>query len=283
MTRKPLLTLHEHDEAGHAPLQQRLYEVIYLADTPAGKGFDLALIAAILSSVLVMMLATVDALEQRWGSVFTAFEWLITGLFTIEYGLRIYCVRNRPRYLFSFFGIVDLLSILPFYLSWFFAGLEFALVIRALRVLRIFRILKMLRYIEEAGVLLRALRDSRQKIIIFYVFVLVLVTIFGSVIYVVEGPANGFTSIPISIYWAIVTVTTTGYGDMTPQTVVGQFIASLVMVTGYAVIAVPTGIFTAEMFRNVKQQRDTRQCTACGELGHEPMARHCHHCGARLA
>jgi voltage-gated potassium channel len=282
VARQRLLTLHEYEEAGDSPLQQRLYQIIYLANTPAGRWFDLLLIWAILLSVLAMMLDTVESLHKPYGSAFRTFEWIITGLFTVEYALRLYCVRHPLRYARSFFGIVDLLAILPFYLSLFIAGTEYLMVIRALRILRVFRILKMVRYVEEGRVLVRALADSWHKIVVFYVFVLILVTIFGSLAYVIEGPENGFTSIPESIYWAIVTVTTTGYGDITPQTLAGRLIASLVMITGYAVIAVPTGIFTVEMFRGMRRRTESRQCPHCGEYGHEMDARYCHHCGGRL-
>jgi len=240
------------------------------------------LMLAILVSVLVIMLDTVDVWHRRWGAAFQVIEWTVTILFTLEYAARLYCVRYPMRYARSFFGVVDLLSILPAYLSLLLAGTEYLLVIRMLRILRIFRLLKLLRYVQSGGLLLRSLYDSRHKIIVFYVFVLVLVTIFGSVAYVVEGPENGFTSIPISIYWAVVTVTTTGYGDITPKTEIGEFIASLVMITGYVIIAVPTGIFTAEMVANMRRRVDARQCGSCGEFGHEIDARFCHHCGARL-
>lgn len=282
MARQPILTLHEFEQAGDSALQQRLYQVIYLANTPAGRWFDILLIWAILLSVLVMMLDTVESLHVPYGNAFRTFEWVVTVLFTAEYALRLYCVKHPLRYARSFFGIVDLLAILPAYLSLFLAGSEYLMVVRALRVLRIFRILKMVRYMEEGRLLMRALADSWHKIVVFYLFVLILVTIFGSLAYVIEGPGNGFTSIPESIYWAIVTVTTTGYGDITPQTVAGRFVASLVMITGYAVIAVPTGIFTAEMFRGMRRRIEGRQCLHCGEYGHEVDARYCHHCGGRL-
>lgn len=279
---EPTITEHKAELAGPSWLQQRLHEVVYRDDTAAGRVFDLVLIGTILLSVLVVMLDTVPALHARWSGTFRVLEWTFTVLFTIEYAARLYCVRYPLRYARSFYGVVDLLSILPAYLSLLFAGSEYLLVIRILRLLRIFRLLKLLRYVQSGGLLLGALYESRHKITVFYLFVLVLVVIFGSIVYVIEGPENGFTSIPTSIYWAIVTVTTTGYGDITPKTVLGEAIASLVMVTGYAIIAVPTGIFTAELASSLRRQSDARQCHACGEIGHEIDARYCHHCGARL-
>ncbi len=273
---------HEIAESGSRPLQKMLYRIVYRDDTRAGRFFDMALTVAILFSVAVVMLDTVAGLQAAWGDTFNALEWAITILFTAEYAVRLYSVRHPSRYALSFYGVVDLLSILPSFLSLVVAGSEYLLVIRVLRILRIFRLLKLLRYVQSSGLLMRSLYDSRHKIIVFYLFVIVLVTIFGSIVYVVEGPENGFTSIPTSIYWAIVTVTTTGYGDITPKTVPGQMIASLVMVTGYAIIAVPTGIFTAELASNLRRRVDARQCAACGEYGHELDARFCHHCGARL-
>lgn len=271
------------EEAGEGVWRRRIYNIIYRDDTVAGRLFDRVLIVAILLSVLVVMLDTVSEVNARFGNAFLVLEWVVTVLFTIEYAARLYCLRHPARYARSFFGVVDLLALLPTWLSLVFAGAQYLMVVRMLRLLRIFRILRLLRYMQSAGVLLRALYDSRHKIVVFYVFVLVLVTVFGSLVYVIEGPENGFTSIPRSIYWAIVTVTTTGYGDITPKTMAGQAIASLVMITGYAIIAVPTGIFTAELFGGMRRRGEARQCASCGEIGHEVKARHCHHCGMRLA
>lgn len=279
---EPWIGQHSAEAAGDSPLQKKLHAVVYGTDTRAGRLFDLVLVVAILFSVLIIMLDTVSEATNLFGGAFHVVEWIVTALFTVEYALRLYCVGNPWRYARSFFGVVDLLSILPAYLSLFFPGSEYLLIIRVLRLLRIFRILKMLRYVQSGGLLMRSLYDSRHKIIVFYMFVLVMVVIFGAVVYVVEGPENGFTSIPKSIYWAIVTVTTTGYGDITPKTVLGEMIASFVMITGYAIIAVPTGIFTAELAANMRRQVDERQCPHCGELGHEVKARFCHHCGSRL-
>lgn len=279
---EPYIETHGYGEAGPGRLQKAIYRVVYRDDTVAGRLFDLVLMVAILLSVFVVALDSVASLHQRWASEFLAFEWGMTILFTLEYAARLYCVQHPGRYARSFFGVVDLLSILPTWLSLFFSGTHYLMVVRMLRVLRIFRLLKLLRYVQSGGLLLRSLYDSRQKIIVFYVFVLALVTIFGSVVYVVEGPENGFSSIPEGIYWAIVTVTTTGYGDITPKTEIGRMIASLVMITGYVIIAVPTGIFSAELASNIRRQADKRQCGSCGQYGHEVDARYCHHCGARL-
>lgn len=283
MSTPVLLPEHEGSEAGSGLLRERIYRVMYRDDTVAGRLFSRSLIIAILLSVVLVMLDTVEAVHAAWGTELRVFEWVVTVLFTLEYVARLYCLRHPLRYARSFFGVVDLLALLPTWLSLVLTGGQYLLVIRILRLLRIFRIFRLVQYVRSAGLLLRALYDSRQKIVVFYLFVLVLVTIFGSLLYVIEGPANGFSSIPKSIYWAIVTVTTTGYGDITPKTVLGQATASLVMITGYAVIAVPTGIFTAELFGGMRREAANRQCPQCGELGHEARARYCHHCGTRLA
>jgi len=217
------------NEAGDSPLKRRLFEVIFKADTPAGKLFDILLIAVILVSVLAVMLGSVTAIQARWGRVFYAAEWLFTLLFTVEYLLRLYCVRDRWRYARSFFGIVDLLSIAPLYLELVITGAGHLLVIRILRILRLFRILKLRRYMGEADVMLQAMLSSRRKIVVFLYAVLTLVVIFGSLMYLVEGEESGFTSIPRGVYWAIVTLTTVGYGDITPQTPLGQAISAMVM------------------------------------------------------
>ncbi|MGH1484611.1 MAG: ion transporter [Cellvibrionaceae bacterium] len=263
-------------------LKQHLYNIIFGHHTPAGKLFDMVLIYTILFSVLVVVLDSVTVLSDSYRLYFRAFEWVLTIFFTIEYITRIYCSPNRWGYIFSFYGIVDLLSIIPSYLSLFMAGISYLLIIRLLRVLRIFRVLKLVRYLSEANVLARSLAMSRRKIFVFFSVVLVLATIFGSLMFVVEGPENGFTSIPKSIYWTIVTITTVGYGDITPQTVLGQITAALVMLTGYSIIAVPTGIFTAEIAQEMQRQRDNKYCQHCDRTGHENDANHCRHCGAEL-
>ena len=263
-------------------LRNRIHIIIEGTDTRLGKLFDIVLLIAILASVGVVMLDSVLYMRLQYGTIFRYAEWFFTILFTIEYILRLFSAPNRFRYTFSFFGIVDLLSVLPSYLSLIFGGVQFLLMIRILRILRIFRVLKLNTYMQQAGFLASALKTSQQKITVFFLSLVLLVTIFGSVVYVVEGPENGFTSIPISIYWAVVTVTTTGYGDMSPKTPIGQAIASMVMITGYAIIAVPTGIFTAELARNMRPQLNPIACPNCGKFGHAVGADFCDRCGHAL-
>ena len=265
------------------PTQQFLHRIIEGTDTPAGRTFDMVLILTIILSVLVVMLDSVAALRQQYGTYFYMAEWGFTLFFTLEYALRLYSAPNPRQYATSFFGVVDFLSILPAYLSLIFGGVQYLLVVRFLRILRVFRVFKLLPYLQQAGFLLEALRGSQQKIIVFLVSVLALVTIFGSILYVVEGADNGFTSIPKSIYWAVVTLTSVGYGDMSPKTPLGQAIASLVMITGYAIIAVPTGIFTAELARSMQEHKTKAvTCSNCGKLQHALDAQYCDRCGAEL-
>ena len=263
-------------------LRNRIHIIIEGTDTRLGKLFDIVLLIAILASVAVVMLDSVLYMRLQYGTLFRYAEWFFTILFTIEYSLRLFSAPNRFRYVFSFFGVVDLLSVLPSYLSLIFGGVQYLLVIRILRILRIFRVLKLNTYMQQAGFLASALKTSQQKITVFFLSLVLLVTIFGAVVYVVEGPENGFTSIPISIYWAVVTVTTTGYGDMSPKTPIGQAIASMVMITGYAIIAVPTGIFTAELARNMRPQLNPIACPNCGKFGHAVGADFCDRCGHAL-
>ncbi|MBP8032854.1 MAG: ion transporter [Psychrobacter sp.] len=263
-------------------LRNRIHIIIEGTDTRLGKLFDIVLLITILASVAVVMLDSVLYMRLQYGTLFRYAEWFFTILFTIEYILRWFSAPNRFRYAFSFFGIVDLLSVLPSYLSLVFGGVQYLLVIRILRILRVFRVLKLNTYMQQAGFLASALKTSQQKITVFFLSLVLLVTIFGSVAYVVEGPENGFTSIPISIYWAVVTVTTTGYGDMSPKTPIGQAIASMVMITGYAIIAVPTGIFTAELARNMRPQLNPIACPNCGKFGHAVGADFCDRCGHAL-
>ena len=263
-------------------LRNRIHIIIEGTDTRLGKLFDIVLLIAILASVGVVMLDSVLYMRLQYGTIFRYAEWFFTILFTIEYILRLFSAPNRFRYTFSFFGIVDFLSVLPSYLSLIFGGVQYLLVIRILRILRIFRVLKLNTYMQQAGFLASALKTSQQKITVFFLSLVLLVTIFGSVVYVGEGPENGFTSIPISIYWAVVTVTTTGYGDMSPKTPIGQAIASMVMITGYAIIAVPTGIFTAELARNMRPQLNPIACPNCGKFGHAVGADFCDRCGHAL-
>lgn len=259
-----------------------LHEVIFEADTPLGKGFDVLLIVSILASVIAVMLDSIGAVQSHYGSLLYGIEWLFTITFTVEYILRLICVGRPLKYAVSFYGVVDLLAIIPTYVSLFLPGSQYLLVIRILRILRIFRILKLVPYLGEARLLMKALRASSRKITVFIYTVMTLVVIFGSLMYVIEGGANGFTSIPRSIYWAIVTLTTVGYGDISPQTVLGQALASMVMILGYAIIAVPTGIVTAEMSRAFGHKVSTQSCPECSAEGHDSDARHCKFCGAVL-
>jgi voltage-gated potassium channel len=260
----------------------KTHEIIFEADTPAGKAFDIALIVTILLSVIVVMLDSVGAISRTHGVFLSRVEWLFTILFTIEYLLRLLCIGRPLRYAGSFFGVVDLLAILPTYLSLIIPGSQYFLVIRILRVLRIFRVLKIVQYLTEADTLLRAFRASRRKIAIFIFAVMTLVIIFGSCMYIIEGEENGFTSIPRSIYWAVVTLTTVGYGDISPRTNLGQAVAAFVMILGYSIIAVPTGIVTAELSQAVGRQVSTQACRECSREGHDVDAVHCKACGAKL-
>ena len=263
-------------------LKERLYRIIFGTDTTAGKAFDVFLIYAILSSVVIVILDSVNALTASYGTYLKIIEWGFTLFFTAEYFIRIWVSPKPWGYVKSFYGLVDLLAILPSYIALVYADMSYLLIIRLLRVLRIFRVLKLIRYISEANLLGRSLLMSRRKIFVFFSFVLVLAVIFGSLMYVVEGPKNGFTSIPRSIYWTIVTITTVGYGDITPHTVFGQLIAAFVMLTGYSIIAVPTGIFTAEIAQEMQRQRSLKHCQNCHKSGHEQDADYCRFCGAEL-
>ena len=262
--------------------QTRMHEVIFEADTAPGKLFDVLLILSILASVVVVMLDSVTWFNERYGTLLYTLEWAFTILFTVEYGLRLSCVGRPLRYATSFFGVVDLLAVIPTYLSLVLAGSQYMLVIRILRILRIFRVLKLVNYLSEAAMLARALRDSRRKITVFIFGVFTLVVIFGSLMYVIEGKASGFTSIPRSIYWAVVTMTTVGYGDISPQTNLGQLFSAMVMILGYSIIAVPTGIITAQLVRGRNVKVSTQACSSCSGEGHDPDAKHCKHCGAAL-
>ena len=261
--------------------RQRLETIIFEADTPAGRRFDLLLLLAIMSSIALVMLDSVPSYRLRYGGLFRTLEWGFTLLFTLEYAARIYSARERGRYLRSFYGLVDLLAILPTYLALVLSGAQYFLVIRALRLLRVFRILKLMHLLGEANVLMRALRASRAKITVFVITVLSLVVVIGALMYLVEGPQNGYTSIPISVYWAIVTLTTVGYGDISPRTPLGQFLASVVMIMGYGIIAVPTGIVTTELSRATYGDL-SRQCPNCGAYGHDRDAKYCKLCGEAL-
>ena len=258
-----------------------LYTVIFKADTPAGKIFDEVLILTIFLSVTVVMLDSVREITAVYGGLFYSLEWIFTILFTVEYFLRLICVGRPIRYATSFFGIIDLMAILPTYLSLLLPGSQYLLVIRVLRLLRIFRVLKLVQYIGEADLLIRALRASQRKIILFQFTVLNLVVILGSLMYVIEGAESGFTSIPKSIYWAIITLTTVGYGDIVPVTNLGQALSSIIMIIGYSIIAVPTGIVTSEITYASKYFKG-KVCKNCSFEGHDSDAKFCKRCGSRL-
>lgn len=262
-------------------LRRRLYIIIFGTDTPAGKAFDIGLLIAIVASIVIVMLESVPSIDALYDQLFKKIEWILTIAFTIEYIVRIYVTDKKLKYVFSFYGLIDLLSILPTYLSLVFTGGSYLLIIRALRLLRVFRILKLGRFLGESEQLVSAIRASRHKITVFMGAVITLVLILGTLMYLVEGGQSGFTSIPRSVYWAIVTLTTVGYGDITPQTVVGQLISSMVMILGYAIIAVPTGIVTAELTKKAETANQI-SCNTCGKWGHTPDAIYCKHCGERL-
>lgn len=267
-------------------LRQKIYIVVYGANTPAGRLFDLILLGVILLSVLLVMLESVKHLDSEYHTFIIVSEWIITIFFTLEYILRIVSNRKPLNYIFSFYGIVDLISILPMYLSFFFPGSRMLSIIRALRLLRLFGILNLLHYTGQESQLKLALKASRGKIIVFVYFVLIACILLGSLMYVIEGEENGFTSIPTSIYWCIVTLTTVGYGDIAPVTTLGQIIASMIMIMGYGVIAVPTGIVTAE-FANSKKNRanesNVKQCPACTSFIYDENPKFCPQCGEKLA
>ncbi|WP_019584864.1 ion transporter [Deinococcus apachensis] len=265
-----------------APWRVTLGNVIFNNDTPAGRVFDLVLIVLILGSILVVMLDSVRPIQARYGSVLNRAEWILTLLFTTEYVLRLISARHASHYARSFFGVVDLLSILPGYLALLLPGAETLLIIRVLRILRIFRILKLARYLSEANVLTEAIRASAAKITVFLVVVLSLVTVIGALMYLIEGPEHGYTSIPTSIYWAIVTLTTVGYGDIAPKTPLGKGLASLAMILGYGILAVPTGIVTVNLARAQDRRQQQRTCPRCGLDRHDPDARYCKRCGETL-
>lgn len=264
-------------------LRSVVRKIIFEVSTPAGRIFDYLLIVCILSSVIAVMLDSVESLRMRWSSQFDFFEWIFTILFTLEYGVRLWSAKSALRYARSFFGIIDLIAIVPTYLSLIIPGAEFFIVIRSLRILRIFRVFKLFRYVKGSNIIVYALINSRFKITVFILAVLILVINIGALMYLIEGEVSGFSNIPISFYWAIVTLTTVGYGDISPQTPGGQILASIVMLMGYSIIAVPTGIVTAEVGRTMKiSQRDARTCPNCSTIGHDPEAIYCRDCGQEL-
>lgn len=260
----------------------RLHEIIYETDTQAGRLFDALLIAAIAVSVVVVMLESVSWIRESYGNELYALEWFFTVLFTIEYGLRLVCVAKPVKYATSTFGVVDLMAIIPTYLDLLVPGGRYLSVVRVLRVLRIFRTFKLFEYMTEGMYIVQAINASRKKISVFLIAILTLVVILGSLMYLIEGGSNGFTSIPRSVYWAIVTMTTVGYGDIAPKSTLGMGLASVVMILGYAILAVPTGIVTVEMVHASASRKSTQSCPSCCAEGHDSDAVYCKFCGSRL-
>ena len=282
--RFPYLTKMDRDEENK--LKQNIFDVVFEANTPYGKLFDIVLLLLIMTSVSLVMLESIPAINARYHTTLITLEWILTILFTLEYALRVYCVKNRWRYIFSFYGIIDLLSILPFYLALFLPASKYLSSVRILRLLRIFRIFNLTRFTHGKNVLVIGLQQSKDKIIVFLSYVILIVVVIGSIMFMVEHdhPESGFTSIPISIYWAIVTLTTVGYGDISPVTGLGQFLASLVMIIGYGIIAVPKSIVTMEMNRASKAdvQKNTEKCRNCGDDYHLDGSKYCKTCGHLL-
>lgn len=261
--------------------KKKIYEIIFEADTREGKAFDVTIIFLILLSVLLVLLDSIPEVRERFGMAIHIIEWFITGVFLLEYLLRIWVLDRPVKYIFSFYGIIDLMAILPNFLGLIIAGGQSLMVIRAVRLLRVFRIFKLSRYTSAGRTLAKALYRSREKIFMFIAVIVTLVVIFGTIMYLVEGEDNGFTSIPVSIYWAVVTLTTVGYGDISPVTGFGQFLASIVMIMGYAIIAVPTGIVTSEMMR-MPARENTQVCSNCMFDRHDDDAKYCKRCGTEL-
>ncbi|KJH84740.1 MULTISPECIES: ion transporter [Pseudomonas] len=262
--------------------RERLYVIIFQTDTVAGRRFDSTLLLIILASLVIVMLDSIDSVHKNYAALLAYIEWGFTFIFLVEYGLRLYCSPKPLRYAFSFYGLVDLLAIVPGILALYYSDAQYLLIVRIIRMLRIFRVLKLSPYLKQANYLLAALRGSKQKIIVFLVSVSTLVTVFGTLMYVIEGPQHGFTSIPKGIYWAIVTLTTVGFGDIVPKTPLGQVISSLVMITGYSIIAVPTGIFTAELATAMRGDQLQHDCPVCSKNNHEHGAAFCSRCGNAL-
>ena len=258
------------------------FSIIFRHDTKAGLRFDIALIWIILASVLITIIDSVVAVGSNYSRAFYVLEWTFTIFFLIEYIVRLLVLEKPWQYAKSALGVIDVLAILPAFLSLFFPGSQYLLVVRLLRVLRIFRLLKLPNFIAEGNQLIKAIMRSSRKIGVFLFAIMILVTLFGSLMYVIEGPENGFTSIPKSMYWAIVTISTVGYGDVTPQTTIGQILSACLMLIAYSVIAVPTGIYAAEMAQTLKSQMDSRDCVQCGLIGHLSDARFCRRCGTKI-
>lgn len=262
--------------------RERLYVIIFFTNTPAGKRFDTWLLVFIFASLVVVMLDSIAIYRLEYGTFLFGLEWFFTAVFAIEYLVRIYTHPEPRKYIFSFYGAIDLLSVLPAFIALLLPDAQYLLVVRAIRMLRVFRVLKLTQYLSQANFLMVALRGSKQKIVVFLLSVTTMVLVFGTLMYVIEGPSRGFTSIPMSIYWAIVTITTVGFGDIVPQTPLGKAVASLVMITGYSIIAVPTGIFTAELATAMRADNLQHRCPTCEKLSHETNAAFCSRCGTQL-
>ena len=274
-----------NEEKKHSGWKHSLHEVIYEADTPLGKLFDIILVVLIVLSVILVMLESVKAVDQEYHQILFTLEWVVTIFFSFEYIARIISIKKPWKYIFSFYGIIDFLSTIPLYMSYLLAGSQVLLALRAFRLLRIFRILKLVKFLGEASQLKQALKASRTKITVFIYVVLILSIIMGTIMYLVEGDEAGFTSIPRSIYWTIVTLTTVGYGDIAPQTTFGQFLATIIMVLGYGIIAVPTGIVTVEFTKRKDKHwvhTNTQACPSCSVEEHRDGAKHCYNCGELL-
>ncbi|NVF14275.1 ion transporter [Vreelandella maris] len=272
-----------HLTPGAEGLRTRLFHIIFESDTPGAKAFDIALIGAILLSVAVIMLGSVEIYAERYGHIFFYLEWTFTLLFTIELALRIYCLERPLLYLKSFYGIVDLIAVLPTWLVLLVPGAHGLVIVRLLRVLRIFRILRLMDFVGEARLLLDALKRSMRQILLFFSAILMVITLFAALMYTIESPEAGFTSIPMSMYWAIVSMTTVGYGDIVPATSLGKTITVVLMLLGYSIIAVPTGVFSAQVIRSIREERYSEEaCPGCGHERHEKRARYCLRCGTWL-
>ncbi len=282
---KQTITKSEQDNVPESGWRHHLHVIIYEADTKAGKLFDVLLLWLILFSIALVMLESVAQYQLAYGEIFNQLEWVVTWLFVIEYILRIVCVKRPLGYIFSFLGIIDFLSAIPKLLSLFFVGTQVLVALRSLRLLRVFRILKLSQYLGESQKLTSSLRASRTRIAVFLFAILIICVILGTVMYLLEGSKNGFTSIPRGVYWAIVTLTTVGYGDIAPQTTLGQFIASIIMILGYGIIAIPTGIITSEMNRSTVEGQSkisTQACPSCAAEMHHHNAKFCYRCGEKL-
>jgi voltage-gated potassium channel len=266
----------------HKTWRDQLYVIVFQADTPAGRRFDKALLLIILASLLVVIIDSVESVHSEYADLFAWIEWGFTFIFAVEYLLRLYCSPKPLRYAFSFYGLVDLLAIVPGILAIYYSDAQYLMIVRVVRMLRIFRVLKLSPYLKQGNYLLAALRGSRQKIIVFLLSVSTLVTVFGTLMYVVEGPEHGFKNIPTGIYWAIVTLTTVGFGDIVPKTGIGQVLSAMVMITGYSIIAVPTGIFTAELANAMRGEQLQHDCPVCSKKSHEHGAAFCSRCGNAL-